>query len=72
MAMPPAPLPPGAESDPVMPFVEVRYSLPELLREVNRDRASSAFAMEKLDQPTITALFELQQERARRDPLSHQ
>ena len=48
------------------PFVVRRFSLPELLREVKRDRASSAFAMEKLDQPAITALFELQQQRARR------
>jgi hypothetical protein len=48
------------------PFAEVRYCLPELLREVNRDRSSRAFAMEKLDQPAITTLFE-QQQKARRE-----
>lgn len=57
-----------ADSPSNQPFVVLRFSLPELLREVKRDRASSAFAMEKLDQPSITALFELQQQRARRVP----
>lgn len=37
---------------------EHRYSLPALLQEVMRDRESAAFAMEKLDQPTISFLFE--------------
>lgn len=63
-----SPTPLDPELDPLAPFVEVRYSLPALLKEVKRDRASSAFAMEKLDQPSITALFELQQQRSRRDP----
>ncbi|MDI1337877.1 MAG: hypothetical protein PSU94_16985 [Lacunisphaera sp.] len=58
----------GPERRSGSPFLEVRYSLADLLQEVQRDRASSAFAMEKLDQPAITALFELQQQRARRDP----
>jgi hypothetical protein len=70
MTTPDEPLQPDAGPDPILPFVEVRYSMPALLREVKRDRASSAFAMEKLDQPSITALFELQQQRARRDPTS--
>jgi hypothetical protein len=47
------------------PIVEARFSLPILLREVKRDRASPAFAMEKLDQASITLLFEKQ--RAQRD-----
>jgi hypothetical protein len=47
------------------PFVEIRYSLPALLREVKRDRASTAFAMEKLDQAAINTLFE--QHLARRE-----
>ncbi len=68
MTTPPDPSASEPESDSLTPFAEVRYSLPALLREVKRDRASSAFAMEKLDQPAITALFELQQQRARRDP----
>lgn len=62
---------PENESVSAVPFVEVRYALPALLAEVKRDRASSAFAMEKLDQPSITALFELQQKRDRRDAPSH-
>ena len=41
-----------------------RYSLPALLKDAQRDRASTAFAMEKLDQPAINELFE--QRRTRR------
>lgn len=56
------PIPP--EGDPAeSPFVEIRYSLPALLRETKRDRASTAFAMEKLDQAAINTLFEQQQSR---------
>ena len=46
------------------PFAEVRYSMDETLAEVKEDRASTSFAMEKLDQPAITKLFE--QRRSRR------
>jgi hypothetical protein len=56
---------PASGPDSLTPFVEVRYPLPALLRDVQRDRASSAFAMEKLDQAAITMLFE--QQRVRRD-----
>jgi len=70
--MNPAELFRAPESAANAPVVEARYSLAVLLMEVKRDRASSAFAMEKLDQPAITALFELQQQRARRDPDSNQ
>lgn len=58
--MNPAPPPdsrPATDPDP-SPFREVRYALPELLRDVQRDRSSMAFAMEKLDQAAINALFE--------------
>lgn len=55
----------GASSGPF----DIRYSLPDLLLEVKRDRASSAFAMEKLDQPAINLLFEHQ--RSRRDASSN-
>ena len=58
------------EADFPAPLPEARYSLPALLREVKRDRSSAAFAMEKLDQPTINLLFERQ--RLRRDAPSHQ
>ena len=57
--------------EPDAPLTEVRYSMPELLREVNRDRSSRAFAMEKLDQPAITSLFE-QQQKARRERVERQ
>jgi len=40
------------------PFAEVKYSLPELLRDVTVDKSSSLFSMEKLDQDTISRLFE--------------
>lgn len=38
-------------------IAEVRYSLPEILRELALERANQAFAMEKLDQPEIAKLF---------------
>jgi hypothetical protein len=49
---------------PAVTPVEVRYSLPELLRELEQERSSQAFAMEKLDQAEITKLFK--KTRARR------
>jgi len=36
---------------------EVRYSLPQLLKELEIERASGSFAMEKLDQKEITKMF---------------
>jgi hypothetical protein len=36
---------------------EVRYSLPTLLKEIYRERATAAFALEKLDQVEIGKLF---------------
>jgi hypothetical protein len=56
--------PPAPESESSSPFPEVKYSLPELLRDVKVDRSSSLFSMEKLDQDTISRLFE--QNNARR------
>jgi hypothetical protein len=47
---------PGEDSS--SPFAEIKYSLPELLRDVKIDRSSSQFSMEKLDQDTISRLFE--------------
>ena len=47
----PAALPPAPA------LTEVRYSLPDLLREVERERDAPAFAMEKLDQVEIAKLF---------------
>jgi hypothetical protein len=61
---PPEKTPPGQGQDSDSPFAEVKYSLPELLRDVKLDRSSSLFSMEKLDQDTISRLFE--QNNARR------
>jgi len=36
---------------------EVRYSLPELLRDIQVERDAPAFAMERLDQADITRVF---------------
>ncbi len=47
---------------------EVRYSLPELLREVQLERNSPVFATEQLDQVEIAKLF--QKNRPRRAPRS--
>lgn len=57
-----------AGSESISPFIEIRYSLRELLREVKRDRSSAAFAMEKLDQAAINTLFEQQQARRHAHP----
>jgi hypothetical protein len=38
-------------------IAEVRYSLPELLEELKTERATGAFAMEKLDQHEIGKMF---------------
>ena len=43
---------------PGTPPTEVRYSLPDLLREVALERGAPAFAMEKLDQVEITKLYQ--------------
>jgi hypothetical protein len=39
-------------------LVGVRYSLPQLLREVQQERNAAAFAMEKLEQVEIAKLFQ--------------
>jgi len=50
---------PPSESEPAAPaaLAEVRYSLPDLLRELKTERAAGTFAMEKLDQTEIGKLF---------------
>jgi hypothetical protein len=60
---PPDELFPESELDATAQFAEVKYSLPELLRDVKLDRSSSLFSMEKLDQDTISRLFEQHQSR---------
>jgi hypothetical protein len=56
------------EEDSGSPFAEVRYSLPELLRDVKIDRSSGLFSMEKLDQDTISRLYEQQHSRRAQKP----
>jgi hypothetical protein len=52
---------PASPDDPtaVPPLViaEVRYSLPQMLRELAVERSSGTFSMEKLDQAEIGKLF---------------
>ncbi len=38
-------------------LAEVRYSLPEMLAELDAERGSATFAMEKLEQSEIGKLF---------------
>jgi hypothetical protein len=38
-------------------LMEVRYSLPEMLAELEAEKGSASFAMEKLDQAEIGKLF---------------
>ncbi len=53
------------EPAPAAPLIsEVRYSLPDLLREVQLERNAAVFAMEKLDRTEISKLF--QKNRTRR------
>jgi len=47
--------PPSAAPPPVVS--EVRYSLPDMLKELQIERAASSFSMEKLDQVEIVKLF---------------
>lgn len=56
---------PGSSPTPLV-VGEVRYSLPQLLREVQLEREAPAFAMEKLDQVEIGKLFS--KKRPRRAP----
>lgn len=60
--------PTPASPEPAAPnpgITEVRYSLPDLLREVRQERNAPAFAMEKLDQVEIAKLFKKRPRRAK-------
>lgn len=51
---------------PTPPIIgEVRYSLPQLLKELEIERAAGSFAMEKLDQAEITKMFKAHTRRAK-------
>ena len=51
----------------VMMIAEVRYDLPELLREIELERRDSSFAMETLEQVEIRKLFASRNRRHARD-----
>lgn len=57
--MPPAPRPSHPPAPPAIG--EVRYSLPQLLAELEAERAVGSFAMEKLDQTEIGKMFKSRQ-----------
>ncbi len=59
---------PEAPTHPAGPLIsEVRYSLPDLLREIELDRRESALGMDTLDQVEIKKLFaDRRQRHARR------
>ncbi len=48
---------PAKPSAPPLLVSEVRYPLPQLLRELEIERAAASFSMEKLDQAEIGKLF---------------
>jgi hypothetical protein len=58
MSAPEQTQPEGAPQAPKSSMLaEVRYSLPEMLAELDAERGSASFAMEKLDQSEIGKLF---------------
>jgi hypothetical protein len=54
-------------SSPLSVISEVRYALPELLREIEEERRESSFAMETLEQVEIRKMFANRQRRHARD-----
>jgi hypothetical protein len=58
------PVPPPAAVPPAV-VGEVRYSLPELLREIEVERRESAFAMETIEQVEIQKMFANRRRHAR-------
>jgi hypothetical protein len=58
MSSPPPDQPEKAPAAPKSAMLaEVKYSLPEMLAELEAERGSASFAMEKLDQAEIGKLF---------------
>ena len=58
MSTPPdRPAAPAPPSGPSPQIGEVRYPLPEMLREIELERRESSFAMETLDQVEIQKMF---------------
>jgi hypothetical protein len=46
-------------------MAEVRYSLPDMLAELEAEKGSASFAMEKLDQAEIGKLFKSKKQRVK-------
>lgn len=63
--MHPAPEAADATPKPKIAVAEVKYSLRQMLEELKAERASSTFAMEKLDQNEIGKLFKARTARAK-------
>ncbi len=51
------PEPPPLADDPSLALREVRYSLPQLMRELQQERTGSVFSREILDQMEIAQIF---------------
>jgi hypothetical protein len=51
------PTPQARAVPPVTTIGEVRYSLPQMLKELEIERTADFYAMEKLDQAEITKMF---------------
>jgi len=47
----------SGEPSKAIALAEVKYSLPEMLAELDAERSSASFALEKLDQTEIAKLF---------------
>lgn len=54
MSSPDLPPPPATKKNALK---EVRYSLPEMLEEIQDERTTGSFAMEKMEQQDIKKLF---------------
>lgn len=72
--MPASPPPPPAEDHDAIIASAVRYSLPEMLKEIEHERSGGSFAMEKLDQARIGRLFTAKprQRRVKKSPARDQ
>jgi len=56
---------PESAPEPQLQITEVRYSLAEILREIEVERRESSFAMETLDQVEIQKMFANRRRHAR-------
>ncbi|HVU24250.1 MAG TPA: hypothetical protein VHE13_09005 [Opitutus sp.] len=52
-----APAAPESSIPTIPGLAEVRYSMPQMLKELEAERAAGAFAMEKLGQTEIAKMF---------------